>query len=138
MLLSNSDRSKRTYEFLKCIAQHLSYRDECRDVEYTLCIGVDVPEGARQLDFVDIACKEDGTRIHFYPNIDVFKSTHNRKPSDSTDVVSHVILYHFQNSVYSHTDNFGFIHMNEDSLIKGVYMYKKRYGTNRRKWVKLS
>lgn len=121
-MLDETRKSYLTKNVLKCISTHLSSREDCKNIEYTIIIRHDI--------------KSNYDEIIVSPYITVFPSIHDRKESDRRSVAYHVIYYHFS-ELFENAEQ-STVHICKDSLIHGEYKYKKYVLTNRRRWVRIS
>ena len=90
---------------------HLSYREQYRNIEYT----VNISDNDIVLD----------------PATTVFRDTHNRKESDKDTLIRHVLKYHLINHVENHSEHYQF------NLTKGTYRYQFSYTHKYRRWVRI-
>ena len=67
---------KPTEYLLKCIAQRLAGREDCKKVNYQIHI--------------------DASGIHMYPTVKVFPNRYRRKETDKMDIVTFVYHYKMQ------------------------------------------
>lgn len=121
MISEEVKASQRTSNFLKSISHHLSGREDCRGVEYTVDISYDERTG---YDFITIS-----------PYITVFPDTYTRKESDRRSVAHHVITHHFEDIFRDATTST--VHVYHGALVPGKYVYRKFKLTPRRKWRRL-
>lgn len=95
-----------TSEFLRCLSDHLSSRQDCKGVEYTVII--------------------DRSNIKFEPLRYVYPDRYHRKENDKQDVVRHVISYHFPDLPDS----------NFEMLTSGTYKYVLSFDGKKRQWIR--
>ena len=130
-------RTKLTKEFLNCVAKHLSGRSECRGVTYRIVIGVEDNavqhlfnlKGYAKISFEDYAM--------FLPHVLVFPDRYHKKVYHKLPILDHVLLYHFQDTLYKGHDDKGNIKIRTDALIPGVYEYQPSVDMKRRRWVRV-
>ena len=81
MLIENMQEptSHQTEFLLKCIAERLSGREDCKKVPYRVTIGID--------------------GVTMWPLVMVYKDRYNRKETDKMDVVSFVHHYKMKNAL---------------------------------------
>lgn len=119
MRSNNSDLTKRV---LKCISDHLSGRNDCKGVNYSVTIGTEYFEELMIFEPV---------RIMVFPN------RYRRHESDKVSVISHVIQEHFP-ELYKGTNGMFNINADTSKLVKGVYVYESSVDNKRRRWVRVS
>lgn len=102
-----------TVKLLRCIAEHLSGRDDCKGLEYRVAI-------TDNMLLID-------------PQREVFPNTHWRKPTDKISVVGHVMKYHFT-EFYNFTDQMHEIHIKSGVFVPGRYVYKLSSDGKKRRW----
>lgn len=131
--MKSKTSSETTVEFLHSISNHLSGRKSCRGIEYVVCIGMDDDSQLRQLDLADVSTREN--KIFFYPDRFVFPDTFHRQQSDKKDIITHVLIEHFDNifAGYDYTRPC----FKVGSLIPGVYKYVLSFDKKRRQWVRV-
>lgn len=110
-----------TKKVLRCISQHLSGREDCRNLEYTVSIYEDTKTGD---DIVEVS-----------PYISVFPNTFHRKETDKRGIAYHVIRIHFS-EIYAQS-NTSVVQIKHNSLIHGSYIYRRYKLTRRRKWIRI-
>ncbi len=102
-----------TTKLLNLVAQHLSSRQECRQLTYHMVI-------SRKVD--------DGSRLEFdlYPNTSVFPDRYHRKSSDRENLLTHILQRHFDET--SRTS---------DNFVVGEYKYILSFKGKRRRWTRI-
>jgi len=127
-----------TQKFLKCISDHLSGRPECRKLEYRVAIGVQDPKMPSQVTFDELVNPDYNVKdhIYFYPPIDVYPSTHNRKKSDLQSILHHAIFKHYADELFDKSVD-GSIYVKTDKLVPGVYIYQLSMNGKRRRWIRV-
>lgn len=121
-----------TVAVLRSIAQHLSGRQSCRGIEYTVCIGMTDTSHAH-----GTSSTISDTTILFYPERSVFPDRFHRQKSDLQDIINHVLKIHFNETVYDHDDPSGRACFRTSSLVSGVYQYILSVDGRRRQWVRI-
>lgn len=109
-------KSELTLALLRCISSHLSGREDCREVEYQICITDD--------------------RILMNPQRVVFPSVYKRKESDKVTIVGHVVKDHFPEH-FDYIDNLHETHIRSNAFVKGHYVYKLSSNKKQRRWEKV-
>lgn len=133
--MKNKTASELTVEFLRAIAQRLSGRSSCKQIEYVVCIGMDDDTVSRQMSLADVESTHN--KVFFYPERLVFPDTHHRQKSDLTDVVKHVMKEQFADTVFDHEDQFGKVCFRDGSLVPGIYQYVLSFDKKRRTWIRI-
>ena len=121
-----------TEEFLKAVADRLSSRADCKQVEYVVYIGV-----IDTSDTLDVKGAASNT-VYFYPRRSVFPNTHRRRKVDLRDIVDHVMRSKFTDTVYSHDNEYGHACFKSGTLTPGIYQYTLSFDKKRRKWIRKS
>ena len=111
-----------TKKVLKSISRHLSGREDCKDLEYSVHIFHDNKTGD---DVVEVS-----------PYISVFPNTFHRKETDKRGVAYHVIYTHFP-EIYAQSST-SVVQIKSNSLVRGSYVYRRYKLTRRRKWIRVS
>ena len=122
-----------TVDVLKCISDHLSGRKDCRQIEYTVYIGVADDEHERQLTLAEVTNIEH--KVFFYPKRAVYPDRFHRNKSDAQDIITHVIKDHFPD-LYDGED-FNSVCIKSDVLEPGVYMYILSFDKKKRQWIRI-
>ena len=120
MLNLEQEKTTLTKQVLKCIADHLSGRYDCRGIEYTVTIGTDV----------------NTQFIAFEPTRFVFPNRYKRCETDKINIMFHVIREHFP-QLYVDTDSMFGTYVDTSKLIKGVYVYQSSVDNKRRRWKRI-
>lgn len=106
----------RTLEMLLTISSHLSSRESCKGVEYTVKVSGDKLQ-----------------EVTFDPEIYVFPDRYRRKSLDRESIVSHVLLHHFPELIQRKSAK-GEYYLKPMSLVSGTYVYRLSYDRRSRKW----
>lgn len=123
--------SQRTQQFLNFIARRLSGREDCKQVEFRVGIGVRFP-GSFKLTSSQVL---DNRYFYMEPHVNVYRDLHHRKDIDLRNVVDHVIDTYYHDLILGY-DLYGNLIVNTDKFVKGVYDYKLSVDGKRRKWIK--
>ena len=117
-LLVYTERQVNTDRLLKELANHLSHRPECRNVEYILNISFQ-NNGSNRLE------------LTFEPNILVFPNRYNRCKTDKIPVLHHILKFHdFAHNIRED----GKIFASADTFIAGEYKFVAPYNSSKRRW----
>lgn len=100
-----------TEKFLKQISEHLSGRNDCRQVEFEVNIKTYFSSVFNSVQVVSIR-----------PEVSVYPDRNHRRIQDKTSVIDHILLFHDDEYV----------------LEDGKYIYRLSVDKKRRKWMKIS
>lgn len=118
--MNEIEKSKTTEKFLKCIAQHLSSRGDCRGIRYTVTLG----------------CPVDKRIVTFEPIRLVFPNRYRRCGRDKVNIITHVIKEHFSELQIQETDT-DIVYVDTDKMVTGVYVYELSIDKKRRRWTRI-
>ncbi len=118
--MTEIEKSKTTEMFLRLIAQHLSSRQDCRGIEYTVTIGNEYWDDIVLMD----------PPKHVYPD------KHRRSSADLRPVTEHVLKYHMP-ELYLPTEDSCNLFIDKDKIVPGVYMYQLSVDKKKRRWIKV-
>ena len=121
MIIDEAKAGRQTKQVLQTISRHLSSREDCRDIEYSVTIHNDPITGH---DIVEVS-----------PYITVFPTTFQRKDTDRRSIAYHVMAYHFPELLQQSSTSV--VYVIPGTLVHGTYIYKKYRLTSRRKWRKI-
>lgn len=119
--MTEVEKSALTKELLMSIAEHLSGREDCKGIEYTVSIGMS---------------KRDIRHITMKPRKQVFPNRYKRCKADKLPVINHVIQEHFV-ELYGGADAKMNPIVYTDNLVKGIYQYQLSVDKKQRRWVRL-
>lgn len=111
-----------TVQLLSAVAERLSGRQNCRQVEYVVYVGT--------MDGFE-------NQIIFYPYREVYPDIHHRQKTDLRDIVDHVVRTKFADTVYAQHDAYGHICFLEGSLTRGTYKYELSVDKKKRRWTRI-
>ena len=118
--MTEVEKSKKTEQFLRCIAQHLSSRRDCRGIRYTVTLG----------------CPVDKRRVTFEPVRLVCPNRYRRCERDKVNIITHVIKEHFPELQLQESDT-DIVYVNTAKLVPGVYVYELSIDKKRRRWARI-
>lgn len=110
-----------TEQLLRCIAQHLSGRHDCREIQYRVTISEDIEQNC--------------IHVEMDPVIKVFPNRYHRKLSDKQSVVSHVLCTHFRELIESNCQDSYRVSINQ--LVPGEYQYQLSIDHKYRRWTRI-
>lgn len=114
--MSEQSKSILTATLLKEIATHLSSREDCKKVNYSVQISNNL--------------------ITFEPVRKVCPNRYRRCDRDKVDIITHVIKEHFPELVMSVKDNL-VIEVDTTKLVEGHYTYQSSIDHKRRRWIRI-
>lgn len=106
-------QGERTVDLLHSIAQHLSGRDDCKELEYRVTV--------------------TSSQVMIDPQREVFPNTKARKESDKLSVVGHVMKFHFAD-YFNYTDQMHEVHVKSGIFVPGRYIYRLSADKKKRRW----
>ena len=113
MKFKDDGRSTNTQNLLYLISNHLSGRECCRGIEYTVIISEN--------------------QIQFQPDVKVYPNRYRKSKYDQMNVVDHIIQDHLIVQYCRDVD--GSFYVDTDRFVRGKYIYKSL--NRNRRWVKL-
>lgn len=124
--------SVRTQQLLRRITRRLSGREDCRQVEYLIGIGVPVtPNTFNSED--ELKHSED--YIYFDPDVYVYRDSKHRKDVDLFRVVDLILHKYYEDELVKGRDEYGNLKVDTSKLVKGVYKYQISMDGKRRRWI---
>lgn len=126
-----------TTQFLRAISDRLSGRSSCRQVEYTVCIGMlDISEHLEhQVNLSELG--DISNKVFFYPERFVFPDRYHRQKTDMRGVVNHIMKTQFADTVFDYEDEYNDACFKKGSLVPGVYKYVLSFDKKRRQWIRI-
>ena len=119
--MTEVEKAKVTTQFLRCIAQHLSSRADCKGLEYVVTIGTDKWDDA----------------VLMSPMKYVFPNRYDRSPSYLESVVLHVLKHHMPELYSPRTECIYTAFVDINKIVPGTYMYQLSIDKKRRRWTKV-
>ena len=126
--------SVRTQTFLRQVARRLSGRSDCKQIEFLIGIGYELPTYfTSQHQEVDLKVSN---HIMFQPDTFVYRDLHHRSDVDRYRVVDLILKNYFSELILGRDDS-GNLNIDISKLVRGVYKYQKSYDGKRRRWVRM-
>lgn len=124
--------SQRTQQFLRHLTRRLSGREDCKQVEFKIGIGVRFLESTK----ITAPKIDDSRYIFFEPHINVYKDMYHRKDIDLRNIVDHIIQKYYSELILG-WDTLGNTLIDTSEFVQGVYKYQLSVTGNRRRWVRV-
>lgn len=123
-----------TVQFLRAISERLSGRASCRQIEYTVCIGM-MDNTKHQMNISEM--NDISNKVFFYPERSVYPDRYHRQKTDLRDIVNHIMKSQFADTIFDHEDEYNDACFKPGSLVPGIYKYILSFDKKRRQWIRV-